>query len=195
MLRALVVEDNLSEANRIRTVCEKAGFEVSVAASISEAENLLSAHRYTLAILDLSLSDRSSSSLFDEITEKSLVSNVMILTGNPSSHLKERFLSQGAIGYILKGSADASSESLFDRVTRIASNSSTSTYGLDLQEFIQRCIPPEKRELFWPAGSRCSECDGDTFVVSFSEAQQFPSEVVGGVQCASCGHPFDDSLN
>ena len=112
----LIVEDGLHERERLRKLFCEANFSVASAESVGEAEKLLSIEQFRLVILDIGLGDKSGSYLFQSIKRSGQVSFVVILTGNPSIHLKQRFLDEGAAAYIVKASAAAENEALLDRI-------------------------------------------------------------------------------
>ncbi len=88
----LVVEDGVKERERLRNLFTKEGYKVSACESVGEAEEELKTQNFRLAILDIGLSDKSGSYLFNSIKRLNKVTYIIIFTGNPSVHLKQRFI-------------------------------------------------------------------------------------------------------
>lgn len=112
----LIVEDSPIERNRLEGLFCGAGFSVSAAESVQEAEALLESSQFRLAVLDVGLGDKSGSYLFESLVRSGEISFIVIFTGNPSVHLKQRFLDAGAVSYVAKASTAASSENFLHLV-------------------------------------------------------------------------------
>ena len=91
----LVVEDGANERDRLQRLFEASHFSVSVAESAQEAEALLGLGSYRLVVIDIGLGDKSGTYLFELLKRKGSFPYVIVLTGNPSVHLKQRFLDEG----------------------------------------------------------------------------------------------------
>jgi len=115
----LVIEDRKIEREHLVSIFKKKGYSIKSADSIKSAKTLLEKSLYRLALIDLGLADGAGSPVFEMVNESEKVDYILILTGNPSPHLKQRFLDQGAAGYIVKGTKDASSDSLKQQVESI----------------------------------------------------------------------------
>ena len=89
----LVVEDGPQERERLERLFQNSGYSVQTCATVGEAERCLQTESYRVAILDIGLSDKSGSYLFNLLKRAGRSSYVVIFTGNPSVHLKQRFLS------------------------------------------------------------------------------------------------------
>jgi len=111
----LIVEDGRQERERLEQLFSASGYSVSACESVGEAEKLLQRERYRLAILDIGLNDKSGSYLFSSLKQGDRASYVIIFTGNPSVHLKQRFLAEGAVDYIVKASLQAQNDNLLRR--------------------------------------------------------------------------------
>ena len=191
----IIVEDGLHERERLNKIFSSSGYAVSTAESAQEAEQLLSQETYRLAILDIGLGDKSGSYLFELLKRKSPVPYIVILTGNPSTHLKQRFLDDGAVSYIVKGSQSASNDSLLDLVRSLLGAVENSPQaGISLAEFVQRYVSSESRELFLDQSGqlpKCSACGSADFIISFFHKTQLPPLVEGKVLCARCSKELD----
>lgn len=198
MLDVLIVEDGRSERERLEKLLRDAGYCVEACESVSEAERSLRASSFRLAIIDIGLGDKSGSYLFDLIKRGKHVSYVMILTGNPSAHLEQRFIEEGAIDYIVKGSIRAQSEALLIRIREIIGEPAPrSVEDIPLDEFLKRFVPETSRRLFLDMGDSfpaCSRCGANDYVVTFARRTQMPPEVSGVVACASCSAPMDPDV-
>ena len=112
----LIVEDGLHERERLSRLFSGAQFSVECAENAEEAEHLLGAEKFRLVVLDIGLEDKSGSHLFQQIKSIEEPPFVIVLTGNPSAHLKQRFLDEGAAAYIVKASPAAANEALLSTV-------------------------------------------------------------------------------
>jgi DNA-binding response OmpR family regulator len=116
MADILIIEDRPLEREHLESVFSKRGYKTLTAESMEQAQERLNDSLYRLAIVDLGLQDRSGSPVFDMVKDSEKVDYIIILTGNPSTHLKQRFLSEGAAAYILKGTPEASGRELANQV-------------------------------------------------------------------------------
>ena len=123
---------------------------------------------------------------------------MIILTGNPSIHLKQRFLDEGAAAYIVKGSPAASNEMLLANVTSILGNPQGEIRnGIALEDFLRDHLTEQSRLLFLDASMQlppCKHCGHKSYVVSFAHKIQLPPNVEGKVVCASCNREMDPEL-
>jgi DNA-binding response OmpR family regulator len=195
----LIVEDGAEERQRLTRVLSEAGYQVDASESVGGAEEAVSREQYRLVILDIGLSDRSGSVLFHSIRKIGKVQNVIIFTGNPSSHLKQRFLDEGAADYIVKGSPAASNENFLRRVQELLGIPKTTAGGdgVDLRDFIRAHLDASSQRLFLEADDQfapCPKCSGVSYVVSFKNRAQVPPQIVGVVLCAGCGAVMDPEV-
>jgi len=194
----LIVEDGRPERERLEKLFGSAGYAVSACESVGEAETNLQHEQYRLAVLDIGLGDRSGSYLFNAIKRQKNVSYIVIFTGNPSVHLKQRFLDEGAVDYIVKGSPQANNDAFLSRVREIIGDSQAQNIaGLPLDEFLARCLPEASRQLFLDLNNtfpECAKCGARTYVVTFSHQPQVPPEVTGKVVCSVCSKVMDPEI-
>lgn len=195
----LIVEDGKLERERLENLFKEKGYSTTACEGVADAERQVGIDQFRLAILDIGLGDRSGSFLFDTLKRSGKVNFLIIFTGNPSVHLKQRFLSEGAVDYIVKGSPQAHSDALVQRIAEIIGESqSGSTEGIDLMEFLAKYIPATSRNLFLDFEENCPECrncHAREYVVSFAQKPQLPPEVIGIVVCAKCGNELDPEVS
>lgn len=194
----IIVEDGRLERERLQKLFEGAGYSVLACESVTAAEVELTHHAFRLAILDIGLGDRSGSYLFGAIKRQKSIPYIIIFTGNPSVHLKQRFLDEGAVDYIVKGSALAHDQAFLARVAEILGEPQGSAVnGIDLQDFLNQYVAEPSRQLFldmdntFPA---CQGCGARRYVVTFSEQTQMPPDINGRVVCAGCGREMDPQI-
>lgn len=194
----LIVEDGLRERERLRDLFTDAGYAVSAAESVAEAERFLDLEQFRLAILDIGLGDKSGSSLFNLIRRAGKIPYVIILTGNPSVHLKQRFLDEGAIDYIVKATAAAENQALLEKVRGLLGTSSLNySLGIKLEDFLRLCLPEDGKQLFTDQNGSpiaCRQCGAVEFIVSFAEKPQLPPVVEGKVICTRCNATMDPQV-
>ena len=194
----LIVEDGLHERERLDKVFTAAGYHVSSAESAQEAETLLGLESFRLAILDIGLGDKSGSHLFELMRRSNRVPYIIILTGNPSTHLKQKFLDEGAVAYIVKASSAAGNENLLDFVRSLLGVAKTeSQMGIPLSDFIKLYLTASSRELFMDKDQQippCQHCNATDFLVIFHHKTQLPPQVEGKVVCAHCLKDFDPEV-
>lgn len=194
----IIVEDGLHERERLEKLFRNANYSVSTAESVQEAEHLLAIEQYRLAVLDIGLGDKSGSYLFELMKRSGRVPYVIIFTGNPSVHLKQRLLDEGAAAYIIKGSAQAANEPFLEQVRALLGGSDREPLsGIPLPDFIRLYLPESSRELFVGIDNKlpaCAHCGSDEFVVSFSHKVQLPPLIEGRVVCSVCREEMDPQL-
>lgn len=194
----IVVEDMADERKRLEQLFKDDGYSVVLCDSAAVAEKHLKHESFRLAILDIGLSDKSGSYLFNDIKRGGRVSYIIIFTGNPSVHLKQRFLDEGAVDYIVKASPQASNDSLLQRVKEIIGSAQKQAHeGIELEEFINRYLAEKSRQLFLDMDNslpECKTCSGKRYIVTFAHKPQVPPEIQGLVVCSSCGSPMDPDV-
>lgn len=194
----LIVEDGRQERERLETLFVDAGYTVTACESVGDAESALEGDQFRMAILDIGLNDKSGSYLFNSLKQNDSVSYIIIFTGNPSVHLKQRFLDEGAIDYVVKASPQASNDQLLNRVQELLGETSSPGEGaavLSLQEFLN-LVPEKSKQLFYVDGDipACTSCGANEYVVRFSHQPQMPPEVNGIVVCSGCGEAMDPEI-
>jgi DNA-binding response OmpR family regulator len=82
-VRLLVVDDDIAIAHQIQAVGQSAGFEVTIATSLSQARHLFAQASFDLVLLDLSFPDTSENGLtfLEELTHQIPDVPVLVLTG------------------------------------------------------------------------------------------------------------------
>ena len=194
----LIVEDRAQEREALVKCFSKEGFSVQSVRSAGEAEQCLLTEKFRLAVLDIGLGDRSGTHVFDVMIKESRVASIIILTGNPSVHLKQRFLERGADKYIVKGSREAASGALIQTAKSLLEESSVSLInGIDLKSFLLNHLPAESRSFFLdPLGDlpACSSCGENNYIVIFSHKIQLPPLIEGRAECEHCGTVLDPKL-
>lgn len=195
----LIVEDGRKERERLAALFEKAGYAVVPTESVSEAETVLREEPFRLVILDIGLGDRSGTHLFQFIRRIHPDTRIIVFTGNPSVHLKDRFLNKGATDYIVKGSPESSDKKFLNRIQEMLplSTDAEKLSGIPLDRFLKLYINEKSRKLFSDIDDQiapCAKCQGKDFIVSFEHQLQMPPEVIGKVLCASCGSEMDPEI-
>ncbi len=194
----LLVEDGRQERQRLEKLFGAAGYSVIASESVGEAERHLESEQFRLAILDIGLGDKSGSYLFSVMRRTGRVADIIIFTGNPSVHLKQRFLQEGAVDYIVKATQQAQNDNFLSRVKEIIGEPlGVSREGIELSLFLEKYIPETSRQLFLDMDNsfpKCSSCGGQEYLVSFSHRTQMPPEISGLVICASCGKSMDPEI-
>ena len=194
----LIVEDGHHERERLVKLLTAGGYSVRGCESVKDAEAALAGESYRLAILDIGLNDRSGSVLFGAMKRAGTVPYVLIYTGNPSVHLKQRFMEEGAVDYIVKGSPQAIGDALLHRVNEILGSAQVSAvHGIPLEEFLKAHVGDASRKLFLDGDNalpECPRCRARNYVVTFARRPQVPPELVGEVLCAACGAPLDPEV-
>lgn len=194
----LIVEDGVQERERLESLFQGAGYTLTACGSVAEAEQAIIANQYRLAILDIGLGDRSGSYLFGALSKNKRVGYILIFTGNPSVHLKQRFLDEGAVDYIVKASPQARDDQFLARVREIIGEAAgAESASIPLEEFLTRYIPESSRPLFLTMDDAlpvCSGCGATHYDVTFSHVAQMPPEIHGLVVCRACKKPMDPEI-
>ena len=194
----LIVEDGIKERERLEKLFTKEGYSVIACESVHDAEQSLHTEVFRLAILDIGLADKSGSYLFNTIKRGGRIPYIIIFTGNPSVHLKQRFLEEGAIDYIIKASAQAQNEKFLSRVREIlGAAQKESQDGIELDNFVNKYLTPESKKLFLDSSDEfplCKTCQTRKYKIVFSHRTQVPPEVIGEVICGTCGKAMDPDV-
>lgn len=191
----LIVEDGLHERQRLEKIFRGARYSVCPAEDMQEAERLLKIEAFRLVVLDIGLGDKSGSLIFEQLIRSPKPPFIIILTGNPSIHLKQRFLDQGACAYIVKASPAAESDALLELVGSLLGTPRSELFsGIPLRDFLQLYIDPASKGLFLDQNNEipaCQGCGQRDYIVSFSHRPQVPPLVEGKVLCAGCQRELD----
>lgn len=194
----LVVEDGKQERERLTKIFSEAGYSVLAFENVTDAEACLQKEHFRLAVLDIGLEDRSGSYLFGIIKRNGSADDVIIFTGNPSVHLRRRFIDEGACDYIVKASVQSQDANFLARVKEIIGEPiPCQVEGIELPYFIEHYLDASAKQFFVDEeGSffRCPSCGGQEYVVSFKQQMQMPPEIIGTVMCATCGATLDPKI-
>ncbi len=107
MIRALLVEDNDDDADLLKRRMSRTDFTFERAATLAEARAHLSAARFDLVLLDLSLPDSQGFTTFETIHAHAPHVALIVLTGNHDEALGLRTVQEGAQDYLVKGDVSA----------------------------------------------------------------------------------------
>ncbi|WKZ56424.1 MAG: response regulator [Bdellovibrionota bacterium] len=197
----LIVEDGQQERERLRDVLQKTGYSVTACEAVGMAEEELRKDKFRLAILDIGLSDKSGSHLFNTMKRLGRVEFVIIFTGNPSPHLRQRLLDEGAADYIVKGSPQAQSQSIVQRIRELIGDPQQQQQGragIELAEFLSRYVQQSSRSLFLDDAEQlpvCKSCGTSNYIVAFDREPQVPPHIRGVVVCAGCDQVMDPEIS
>lgn len=194
----LVVEDGKQERERLVKLFSDAGYSVLAFENVTDAEACLQNEHFRLAVLDIGLEDRSGSYLFGIIKRNGSADDVIIFTGNPSVHLRRRFIDEGACDYIVKASIQSQDDNFLMRVKEIIGEPlPCQINGIELSYFMEHYLSQSSRQFFVDDENhffRCTNCGSQEYVVSFTDQTQMPPEILGVVVCASCGTKLDPKI-
>lgn len=194
----LIVEDGQRERERLAQLFTAANYRVAACEGVAEAERELQSSPFRLAFLDIGLSDRSGSYLFNSIRRTGRVERIIIFTGNPSVHLKQRFLDEGATDYLVKGSPAAGDEQLLRRVQDLlGAPEARPRSGIELATFLSTYLTPQSARLFLDQNDNlpeCGRCGASEYLVVFDHCPQMPPDLHGQVICKMCGQPMDPEV-
>jgi DNA-binding response OmpR family regulator len=101
-MRLLLIEDNVSLTQLIAKGLAKLGFEVDMAATLAQANEMLAAGSYAAVILDLGLPDGDGMTLLRTMRSQSDSTPVLILTARGTLHDRVTGLQDGADDYLIK---------------------------------------------------------------------------------------------
>ncbi|MCI5065436.1 response regulator [bacterium] len=201
----LIVEDSVRERERLETLFGGLGYTVSSCDSVAEAEQIFAKESIRCAILDIGLTDRSGSVLFQLLKDSQPGCEIIIFTGNPSPYLKQRFIKEGAVAYVVKGSEGASGEAFHRLIENTIGAPASSgemgdgggVRGTPLLDFLREHISPPHQGLFFDTDGGfppCPQCGSREYLVTFSQELQAPPLLKGKVLCAECSHELDPTL-
>lgn len=101
-MRLLLVEDDEALSRLLLDTLAAAGYAVDRAERLEEAEGLLQAFPYDLAVLDLALPDGDGLDLLRGLRERGMGLPVLILTAREAPQARVRGLELGADDYLVK---------------------------------------------------------------------------------------------
>jgi DNA-binding response OmpR family regulator len=101
-MNVLIVEDDLLNADLIKRLLHKEGFEVDVATSFGDAITCIDKSIYNLIILDWNLPDRSGYELLKELRILLIDAQVLMLSANDGVEYRVKALNSGADDYLCK---------------------------------------------------------------------------------------------
>lgn len=119
--KVLVVEDSRTYQNYLRQQLSIAGYQVYIAGTIAEGEQLLEQHpEFRFAVLDYCLPDGQDGEVIDLFLSQG--HKVVVLTATFSEQARHRFIDKGVVDYLLKDSL-ASVSYLIPLAKRLLNNS------------------------------------------------------------------------
>ena len=100
--KILVVEDDPRMSESIRLLLSLNGYDAQTSINLPNALEALQDSSYALVLLDLQLEDQSGFAVMDNLKERNLDTNVIIITGEHSEEKAITALKKGAIDYLNK---------------------------------------------------------------------------------------------
>ena len=116
-LRLFLVEDNDDLAFVTRLCLERAGHQVTVCHSGTDALIVLGQMAYDLVVLDYFLGDMKGSELLQRLRQDGIRTPVLMITGKGDEQLAAQVLREGALDYVVR---DESSDCLDELPKRVA---------------------------------------------------------------------------
>lgn len=104
--RILLIEDTLSMQLMYKTILERGGYEVDVAATANEGLRHFSAVRHEVVVLDLGLPDGDGISVMKNILGLSEVTKVVVVTTNGTLTNAVDAMREGAFDFLVKPMSD-----------------------------------------------------------------------------------------
>ena len=102
-IKALIVEDNPTQANMLRISLTRRGFEVEAVAYLAHAVDRLGRGGIDVVLLDLSLPDSEGIDTFYEIYNRASEVPIVVLSGMNDHAVAQAALEGGAQDYLVKG--------------------------------------------------------------------------------------------
>jgi PAS domain S-box-containing protein len=102
-IKALIVEDNPTQANMLRISLTRRGFEVEAVAYLAHAVERLGKGGIDVVLLDLSLPDSDGIETFYEIYNRASEVPIVVLSGMNDHAVAQAALEGGAQDYLVKG--------------------------------------------------------------------------------------------
>jgi len=132
--RILVVDDDRSICNLLKSVLEMEGYAFRVAGSGEEARRIIASDRFDILISDIYLGDDSGLNLLEHMKATSPDAEVVIMTAHGSVETAVRAVHQGAFDYISKPFAVDDMLQILNRIEEKFRISTASTLGGELAE-------------------------------------------------------------
>jgi DNA-binding response OmpR family regulator len=129
----LIIDDEASLRQTLARILQRAGFEVTTAASGKEGFSLVSEHPFDLLYLDIRMPDMSGLELLKIIHEKFPELPVILFTAQPDLNSAVEALRRGATDYLLK---PLKPQAVIDRTRTILANQQTEWRKRELQRQI-----------------------------------------------------------
>lgn len=101
-MRLLIIEDNKSLANSMKTGLEKAGFYVDLSYTGNEGEEQAFANGYDAILLDLNLPDKDGIDILKFLRSEHIETPVIIITARDEIEERALGLDLGADDYLTK---------------------------------------------------------------------------------------------
>jgi DNA-binding NtrC family response regulator len=98
--RVLIVNDDLRICDSLKLLLSWQGYEISTANSGQVALNILSKDAFDIVILDIVLSDINAHQIMEHISNCTLDTSVILITGNGTLESASEALKKGAYNYI-----------------------------------------------------------------------------------------------
>src|SRR6516165_4104402 len=115
-LRLFLVEDNDDIAFVTRLCLERAGHEVTVCHSGTDAQIVLGQMAYDLVVLDYFLQDMKGSELLQRLRNDGIRTPVLVITAYGDQQLAAQVLREGALDYVVRDQSSAYLDELPKRV-------------------------------------------------------------------------------
>lgn len=129
----LIIDDEASLRQTLARILQRAGFEVTTAASGKEGLSLVSEHPFDLLYLDIRMPDMNGLELLKIIHEKFPELPVILFTAQPDLNSAVEALRRGATDYLLK---PLKPQAVIDRTRTILANQQTEWRKRELQRQI-----------------------------------------------------------
>lgn len=100
--RILVVDDDANVADALALIMDERGYEVSTAASVSEAVERMSSRDFDLVFVDLRLPDATGIELLERVKRDAPDTEVVLMTAHGSLDVTIEAIKRGAFYYIEK---------------------------------------------------------------------------------------------
>lgn len=100
--RILIVDDDSEFRRSLSKILQKAGYQVSTAASGMQIDEMMSKEVYPLVILDVHMPGKSGLEVLKEVKEKSPKTKVIMITVNSELYTYTEALNSGAFAFLTK---------------------------------------------------------------------------------------------
>ena len=147
--RILIVDDEANLRHTVARVLQRAGFEVTTAASGKEGLALLSQQTFDLVYMDIRMPDMNGLETLQAITTDHPKLPVILFTGQPDLNSAVSALRQGALDYLQK---PLKPELIIERAKTVLSNLERERRKKELQAQIET-LQAELRSLETEAGT------------------------------------------